>query len=81
MDRRLAAGELDHLRIAFSRNEVIENIFDLFQSEIEAWSRIGKAKRTRHIARAVDFDDAQAGVLLMIGAQPAIVWAAGSDFG
>ena len=37
---------------------------------------VGEAERAVHVAGAVDLDDAQAGVLLMVGAEAAIVRAA-----
>ena len=76
VDRRLAAGELHHLRIAFCADVVVENVLHFFQRQAESRTRLGKAKRAGHVAGAVDFDDAQAGVLLMVRAEPAIVRAA-----
>ena len=79
MDGRLAAGELNHLRIAFGADVVVENILDFFKRQAEARAGLGKAKRAGHVARAVDFDDSETGVLLVVGAQPAIVRAAVLD--
>ena len=79
VDRRLAAGELHDLRIALGGDKAIENVFDFFERQIEARTGLGKAERTCHVAGAVDFDDAETGVLLVIGTQAAIVRAAVLD--
>ncbi len=81
VDGRLAARELHDLRIAFGGDEAVQNVFHFFERQIEAGSRFGETERARHIARAVDLDDAEAGVLLVVGAEAAIVRAAVLDFG
>ena len=81
MDRRLAAGKLHHLRITFGADVVVQNVFDFFERQAEPGPGFGKTQRTGHIAGAVHFDDAQAGVLLMVRAQAAIVRAAVLHFG
>ena len=73
MDGGLAAGELHHFGVPFGTDKVVQHRFDFFQRQTEAGTRIGKAERAVHVAGAVDLDDAQAGVLLMVGAQAAIV--------
>jgi hypothetical protein len=79
VDGRLATGKLHQLRIAFRSDEAIENVFDFFQRQMEARAGLGEAERTRHVAGAVDLNDAETGVLLVIGAQAAIVRAAVFD--
>jgi hypothetical protein len=37
---------------------------------------VGEAQRALHIAGAVDFDDPEAGMLLVVSAQTAVVWTA-----
>ena len=80
MNGRLAARELDHLGIAFGAHVIVENLLHFFQGQAESWTGIGEAQRTIHVAGAVHFDDAQAGVLLMIRAQSAVVRTAVVDF-
>ena len=63
------------------RDEVVEHLFHFFQRQAEAGSRFGEAQRTLHVAGAVDLDDAEAGVLLVVRAEAAIVRAAVLDFG
>jgi len=43
------------------------------QHKAETGASVGEAQRALHVARAVDLDDAEAGMLLVIGAQPAVV--------
>ncbi len=81
MDGGFAAGELDDLGRAFGADEVVEDGFDFFQGEAEAGARGSEAERAVHVAVAVDFDDAEAGVLLMVGAEAAVEGAAVLDFG
>ena len=73
MDGGLAAGELHHFRVTFGAHKIVQDRLHFFQGQAEARPRIGKAKWAIHIAGAVDFNDAKTGVLLMIGAQAAIV--------
>lgn len=68
MDRWFAAGELDDLRVPLGLDQVIENSLHLFQGEVEADPGIGEAEGAVHVAAAIDFDDAQTGVLLVIRA-------------
>ena len=79
MDRRLAAGELHQLRISFGGDKAIENVFHFFERQTEARAGLGETQRTRHVAGAVDLDDAETSVLLVIGTQTAIVRAAVFD--
>jgi len=75
MNRGLAPGELHDLWIAFSRHQVIQNVFDFFERQAESRSGFGEAQGAAHVAVAVDLDDAQTGVLLMVWTEPTIVWA------
>jgi hypothetical protein len=43
MDGRLAARKLHHLRIAFGCYQVIEDIFHLFECEVEPGKQSGEA--------------------------------------
>jgi hypothetical protein len=74
--RRLAAGELQHLGLALGRHERVEHPSDLCAREREvvglAPSGVGEADRAVQVAAAVDLDDAQARVLLVLRADPAV---------
>ena len=81
MQRWLAAGDLHQVRLAFARDQRVQHSFDLGQRR-EARPRrrgIGKAHRAGQIAMLGDLDQRQAGMLLVVGAQAAIVGAA--EFG
>jgi hypothetical protein len=67
---------LDDLGESLGGDQVIQDRLHLFQGEIEAGSSVGVTEGAVHVAGAVHLDDAHAGVLLVIGAQPAIVRAA-----
>ena len=58
---------------------MIEHVFHFFERQAEAGTGFGEAKRTIHVAGAVDLDDAETGVLLMVRAEAAIVRAAVFD--
>src|SRR6516225_4925143 len=79
VNRRLAPGELDHFRLALGSHEVVEHLFDLFERQAESGAGFRKAERASHVAGAIDLDDAEARMLLVVGTQPAIVWAAISN--
>ena len=79
MDGRLAAGKLENLGITFGADVIVEQLFHLFERQAESRRRIGEAKRTIHVAGAVDLDDAEAGMLLMVRAQTAIMRTAALD--
>ena len=53
--------------------EVIEHLLDCFEGEAVAGLRIGEAEGAVHIAVAVDLDDADADMLLVIRAEAAVV--------
>jgi hypothetical protein len=73
VDRRLAARKLDDFGMPFRGDEPIQDRFHFAQSERIARARVGETQRAVHIARAVDLDDAQTRVLLMVGTKTAIV--------
>jgi hypothetical protein len=80
MERRLATRELDHFRVAFCPYERVEHGLDFIRPEVEAGPGIHEAGGTGHVAAGVDLDDYQAGVLLVLRAEAAIVGAAVLDF-
>ena len=80
MNGRLAARKLHYFRIAFGRDQMIENLFDFFQREVEARARFRETERTVHVARAVHLDDAQTCVLLMVRAESTIERAAAISY-
>src|SRR5260370_16143542 len=73
MNGRLTTGELNDFRTAFRPDEIIEHRFDFFQSQAETRASFSKAKRTIHVAGAVNLNDAQARVLLVVRTEPAVV--------
>src|SRR5687768_8856883 len=79
MDGWLAAGELDHLRVALGLQQTVEDALDLLQRQAEAGPSVGEAERALHVASRVDLDDAEASVLLVLRAEPAVVGAAAFD--
>ncbi len=81
MDRGFATGELDELRVALGLDEVVQDVLDILERQVEARACVGEAKRTGHVAGAVDLDDAHAGMLLVVRAEAAVVGAALGDLG
>ncbi len=81
MDRGLPAGELHDLGSALGGHQTVENLLDFLQRQIEAGAGVGKAQGALHVARRVDLDDAEAGVLLMVGAEATVIGAAVLDGG
>src|SRR5258708_9601938 len=73
MDGWFAAGELHDLGSTFGSNKVVQHLFDFFHGQTEARAGFRKTQRAIHIANAIHFDDAQTSVLLVVGAQAAIV--------
>ena len=78
MDGRLAAGELDQVRLALGRDHRVEHRLDLGQALVPALSHraVGEADRAGEVAGIVDLDDAQAAMLLVVGTEAAIPRAA-----
>src|SRR5262249_34127510 len=79
VDRGLAAGELDDLGVALGAHEVVEDAFHFLERQIVPRAGVGEAERAIHVAGAVDLDDADTGVLLVFGAEAAVVGAAVLD--
>jgi hypothetical protein len=73
VDRRLAAGKLDDFWRAFGPDEIVEHRLDFLERQAEAWAGRRKTQRAIHVAHAVDLDDPEARVLLMVGAEAAVV--------
>ena len=78
MDRRLAARQLQQVRLAFAFNERVHHCGDGFERQMRRLRRrgAGETHGTFEIAGLVNLDDRQAGMLLVIRAQPAIERAA-----
>ena len=78
MDGRLAAGYLQEVRLALARHQRVHHAFDLGErAGGRSWRRrIGEAHRAGEVARLVDVDQREAGVLLVVGAEAAVVGAA-----
>ncbi len=81
VNRWFTARELNDFRRALRSNEVVQHLFNFFHGEVEAWPSFGKTERAIHVADAVHFDDAEAGVLLVVGAQAAVVRTTIVNFG
>ena len=73
----LAAGELDYVGMAFVANDCVEHLFNLLQvAELLALGAAGGvADGTAQVAVVADLDEGEAGVLLVVGAEAAIVGA------
>ncbi len=77
MDRRLAARELHHLRLALGGDEAAEHEVDLLERQrvavaVGVVAGVGEADRAVEVAGGVHLDDREAGVLLVLGAQAAV---------
>jgi hypothetical protein len=80
MNCGLTPRELDHLGGTFGPNELVEHRLYLFHREAETWAGRCKAKWAVHIAVAVDLDNAEAGMLLVVGTEAAVERTAILDF-
>ena len=77
VDRRLAAGELQHLGAALDLDQPVDRAAALLEAQmLAARPAGGVAHRAVEVARRGDLDQADAGVLLVLGAQAAVVGAA-----
>ena len=78
MDRRLAARELQQVRLALGCDQRIHHALDLGQRPVRGalGGGIGEAHGAGEVAGLVDVDQRQAGMLLMVGAEPAVIGAA-----
>src|SRR5262249_33579156 len=81
VDRRLAAAELHHLRLALQRHETVEHALYLRQRQAEAGLGVGEADRALQVAVAVNLDQPQAGGLLVLRTESAVVRAAVAHLG
>ena len=79
VDGGLAAAELDDLGRAFELYEAVQHPLDLCEGQAEAGLGVGEADGTVQIAVAVDFDEAEAGVLLVLRTQAAVFRASVDD--
>src|SRR5258708_29742697 len=66
---RFAAGKLHDLGPALGPHIIVKHLPDFLEGQAETGRRIGKAQRAIHVARAVNFDDAETRVLLVLRAQ------------
>jgi len=84
MDGGLPTGEHHHLGLSLARHEDVEHPLALRQVDgvpVGLVAGVGKTDRAVQIAAGVDLDDAQARVLLVFRAQPAVRRAAVADLG
>ena len=81
MDRGLAAGELDNVGMAFVADDCVEHFFDLIEgAELLALGAAGGvADGAAQVAVVADLDEREAGVLLVVGAEAAVVGASPFD--
>src|SRR6266478_1926523 len=70
-----AAGELDYVRMALVPNNSVQHLFDLREgAELLALGTTGGvADRAAQVAVVTDFDEGEAGVLFVVGAEAAVV--------
>ena len=76
MDRRLATTELQHLGSTLRFDKAVENRLHLSQAQVVAGTRVGKAGGTLQVAARGDLHHTHARMLLVLGAEPAVVWTA-----
>ena len=76
MHRRLAAGEVDRLDLPLFLDETVEDAAELLLRHVVIVPILHDANRALEIAVIRDLDDRQTRMLLVIGAEPAIVRAA-----
>ena len=81
VNRRLAAAELHHLRLALQLDETVQHPLHLGHRKAEPRLGVGETDRAVEVAMAVDLDQTQAGVLLVLWAQPAVLGAAVEHLG
>ena len=84
MDGGLPAGEHHHLRLALRGDEHVEHPVALLEGDrvaVGLVAGVGEADRAVQVAVGVDLDDPEAGVLLVLRAQPAVRRAAVLDLG
>ena len=77
MDRRLAAGELQHLGAALDRDQPVDRPDAFVVAQMNAARSAGRvAHRAVQVARRGHLDQPDAGVLLVLGAEAAVERAA-----
>ena len=78
MDGGFAAGNLYEVGHALAGDQRVQHALDLGQAAmtVPLGRGIGEADRAGEVAGFVDLDDRQAGMLLVVGAKPAVPWAA-----
>ena len=83
VQRRLAAGDLQQVRLAFALDQQIEHALDLGERALTRTQRrrAGETGRAGQIAVLVDLDQRQAAVLLVIRTEAAIIGTALVDAG
>src|SRR5215470_5966801 len=79
MNARLAARELHNLGPALGPDELVQDSLYFLQGQVEARPGAREAEWAVHVAGAVDLDDAQARVLLVLRAEPTVIGAALTD--
>ena len=80
--RRLAAGDLHDVRLALVADDGVEHALDCSASGAVSLPRraaVGVADRAAQVAGVGDLDQRQARVLLVVGAEAAVVRAAPAD--
>lgn len=73
VDSGVTPTELDHLGVALELDEPVQHTLDLLHREAELRPRVGEADGTIEVVVAVDLDDSQARVLLVLRTQSAIL--------
>jgi hypothetical protein len=81
MNGGLATGELDYVGMTFVANYRVQHLSNLLESAelLALGAALGVADGATEVAVVADFDQRQAGVLLMVGAEAAVVGASPFD--
>jgi hypothetical protein len=81
VDGGLSAGELDYVGMAFVADDGVEHFFDLWERAelLTLGAAGGVADGAAQVAVVADFDQRQARVLLVVGAEAAVVGASPFD--
>src|SRR5260370_41502680 len=73
MKGSVPSGKADALRTSLGGHKNLEQLVGFFQGQAKSVTGVGKAEWTFHVASAVHFNDAEAGMLLVVRTQSAIV--------